>query len=188
MIFRETRLSGAYLIEIEPHADSRGFFARTWCRREFAEHHLEAKFVQSSVSVTGASGTIRGLHYQRAPHGEVKLVSCVRGAIFDVIVDLRPGSETFRQWLSIKMTGDSHLTLYVPMQFAHGFQTLEDDTEVSYMVSAFHEPGAATGIRYDDPSLAIEWPRAVTQISTQDRCWPLLASSSIAEAPREADG
>lgn len=174
MIFREATLPGAYLIEIEPHTDDRGFFARTWCQREFVEHGLVSEFVQASLSVTAAQGTIRGLHYQRPPYGEVKVVSCVRGAIHDVIVDLRPESATFRRWLSVEMSGGSHRMLYVPAQFAHGFQTLEDDTEVSYLVSAFYEPESATGIRHDDPSLAIDWPMPVTQISERDRSWPLL--------------
>lgn len=180
MIFRETRLPGAYLVEIEPRGDDRGLFARTWCRREFADHRLETEFVQSSISVTTLRGTIRGLHYQRPPHGEVKLVSCVRGAIYDVIVDLRPGSPTFRQWLRVEMTGGSHQMLYIPREFAHGFQTLEDDTEVSYMVSAFYAPDAATGVRYDDPALGIDWPMPVTEISERDRAWPLLEQRSHA--------
>ena len=174
MIFRETKLAGAYVIEIEPRTDERGLFARTWCQREFRDHRLATEFVQNSISVTALGGTVRGLHFQRPPHGEVKLVSCVRGAIFDVIVDLRPESATFRQWLCIEMMGGSHRMLYVPAQFAHGFQTLEDDTEVSYMVSAFYESDAATGIRYDDPSLGIDWPMPVMQISDRDRAWPLL--------------
>lgn len=180
MIFRETRLPGAYVIEIEPRGDDRGLFARTFCRREFADQRLELEFVQSSISVTTRRGTIRGLHYQRPPHGEAKLVSCVRGAIHDVIVDLRPGSPTFRQWLPVEMTGGSHRMLYIPCEFAHGFQTLEDETEVSYMVSAFYAPDAATGIRHDDPALGIDWPLPVVEISERDRGWPLLRQRSDA--------
>jgi|SRR5579859_790100 len=187
MIFREIRLRGAYLIEIEPHVDSRGFFARTWCRREFAACGLETEFDQSSVSVSAERGTLRGLHYQRAPHSEVKLVSCVRGAIYDVIVDLRPGSATFRQWCAVELRGGSHRSLYVPPQFAHGFQTLENDTEVTYMISGLHEPAAAAGIRYDDPALSIDWPTTIRQISSRDREWPPLVASemSVTEASRE---
>jgi len=180
MIFRETRLPGAYLIEIEPRTDDRGFFARTWCRNEFTEHGLETEFVQGSLSRTGVRGTIRGMHFQKAPHEEVKLVSCIRGAIYDVIVDLRPESPTYLQWLPVEMTGGSHQVIYIPKQFAHGFQTLADDTEVSYMVSAFYVPEAATGLRYDDPAIGIDWPMPVAGMSERDQTWPLLEQSPVA--------
>jgi dTDP-4-dehydrorhamnose 3,5-epimerase len=175
MIFREIDLKGAYLIDIEKRADDRGFFARTWCRHEFEARGLTSEFAQNSLSHNQAVGTLRGLHYQEHPYCEAKLIHCVRGAIFDVIVDLRPNSRSFGSWANITLTADSRQMLYIPECFAHGFQTLEDDTEVSYMISAFHAPGAARGIRYDDPSLAIPWPLPVTRISQQDKSWPILA-------------
>jgi len=174
MRFRETALPGAYVIDIEKHADDRGFFARTWCRREFADRGLVTEFVQNSVSFNPTAGTLRGLHYQRAPHWEAKVVQCMRGAIYDVIVDLRAASTTFGRWLGIELTADSHRMLYIPEQFAHGFQTLTADTEVGYMISAFHAPGAGGGIRYDDRSLGIRWPMPITRISAQDESWPTL--------------
>lgn len=180
MIFRELPLDGVYLIELEPHADERGLFARAWCREEFARMGLATEFVQANVSINPEPGTLRGLHWQRAPHGEVKLVRCVRGAIYDVIVDLRPGSPTFRQWLGIELSPKALRLLYVPQDFAHGFQTLEPDSEINYLVSAFYAPEAGDGLRYDDPALAIDWPRPVTRISEQDRKWPLLEASTPA--------
>jgi dTDP-4-dehydrorhamnose 3,5-epimerase len=174
MIFRDLSLSGAYLIEIEPHADARGFFARTWCRREFGEQGLETEYVQASVSVNPSRGTLRGLHFQCSPHWEVKIVQCIRGAIYDVIVDLRPGSPTFRKWLGVTLNAESHDMLYVPIGFAHGFQTLENDTEVSYLVSTFYAPAAARGIRYDDPTLGINWPAEITRISEADLRLPTI--------------
>lgn len=174
MIFRDLPLSGAYLIEIEPHADARGFFARTWCRREFGEQGLETEYVQASVSVNPIRGTLRGLHFQCTPHWEVKLVQCIRGAIYDVIVDLRPGSSTFRKWLGVTLSAESHDMLYVPIGFAHGFQTLENDTEVSYLVSTFYAPGAARGICHNDPTLGINWPTEVTHISETDLRLPSI--------------
>lgn len=174
MIFRETCLRGAYVIDIERHTDERGFFARTWCRRELAAHELEAEYVQGSISLSSIRGTVRGLHFQREPHSETKIVQCVRGAIYDVIVDLRLGSPTFRQWFGVELVAESYRQLYVPAGFAHGFQTLEDDTEVSYVISAFYVPGAARGIRYDDPALAIPWPMKATSISQTDLNLPAL--------------
>lgn len=174
MIFHETRLRGAYTIEIEEHADERGFFARTWCRREFAEHDLVAEFVQCSLSYNREAGTLRGLHYQRDPYWEAKIVQCLRGAVFDVILDLRAESPTFGRWHAVELSARSRRMLYVPERFAHGFQALEPDTEVSYMISTFYVPEASRGIRYDDPSLAIPWPKPVTQISARDRTWPTL--------------
>jgi dTDP-4-dehydrorhamnose 3,5-epimerase len=172
MLFRDLSLSGAHLIEIERHADARGYFARTWCRREFRKQNLETEYVQASVSVNPTRGTLRGLHFQCTPHWEVKVVQCIRGAIHDVIVDLRPRSPTFRQWLGVTLSAESRDMLYVPVGFAHGFQTLENDTEVSYLVSTFYVPAAARGIRYDDPALGIDWPLEVTRISDTDRGLP----------------
>lgn len=174
MIFHETRLAGAYLIDIERLSDERGFFARTWCRREFAAQNLETDYVQASISVNPLRGTLRGLHFQSPPHSETKLVQCVRGAIYDVIVDLRPASPTFRQWLGVELTAASHRMLYIPAAFAHGFQTLEDNTEVSYLISTFHVPEAARGIRHDDPVLGIAWPMKISRISEKDRRLPTI--------------
>ncbi len=180
MHFRETALLGAYIIELDKRVDDRGFFARTWCQKEFAAHGLMTSFVQCNLSANPEAGTLRGLHYQKSPHQEAKLVQCVRGAIYDVIVDLRADSSTFRQWIAVELRPDLRRMLYVPEDFAHAYQTLEPDSEVSYMVSAFYEPSAGAGLRYDDPALSITWPRPVTRISTQDKTWPLLPSPSSA--------
>ena len=174
MIFRETALRGACVIELEPHTDDRGQFVRTWCREEFASHGIDVEFAQSSVSINLEQGTVRGLHWQTAPHAEAKLVRCVRGAIYDVIVDVERGSPTFGSWIGITLTPPSQLMLYVPKGFAHGFQTLIDDTEVSYLLSSPYVAEAGRGLRYDDPALAISWPLPVSRISDRDRSWPLL--------------
>lgn len=158
MKFTQTRLAGAYLIDMEPHADERGFFARTVCVNDFAEHGLNGQFVQQSVSFNARKGTLRGLHYQAAPHEEDKLVRVTRGAIYDVIVDIRPESPTFGQWFGVELTADNRLQLYIPKGFAHGFQTLEDNTEVLYAMTVPFQAGMARGIRWDDPALAIKWP------------------------------
>lgn len=174
MIFRETRLAGAYLIDLEKRVDERGFFARTWCRDEFAAHGLATELVQGSVSFSPVVGTLRGLHFQRPPHGEAKLVQCSRGAIYDVIVDLRPESPTYREWLGIELSAEARRMLYIPERFAHGFQTLAPDSEVNYMMSAAYVPDAACGIPHDDAELGIAWPLAVSRISARDRSWPSL--------------
>jgi dTDP-4-dehydrorhamnose 3,5-epimerase len=178
MIFSETRLAGAYLIDIERHVDERGFFARTWSQSEFADRHLVTDFVQHSISFNTAAGTLRGLHFQRLPHSETKIVRCLRGVLYDVIVDLRPQSPTCRQWAAFELTAESRSMLYIPAGFAHGFQTLTPDTEISYMISAPYAPDAGWGIRYDDPALGIEWPMAVTCISERDRSWPDLDATA----------
>lgn len=172
MRFLETKLCGAWLIEAEPVYDERGFFARTFCAREYATRGLTTRFVQNSTSHSKLRGTLRGMHFQRAPHGEVKVVSCLKGAIWDVIIDLRPGSSSYRQWQGFELTAQNRRQLYVPEGFAHGFQTLCDDTEVGYLISAFYAPEAACGVRYDDPAFAIEWPLPVTAISEKDLSWP----------------
>ncbi|MGB7768520.1 MAG: dTDP-4-dehydrorhamnose 3,5-epimerase [Verrucomicrobiia bacterium] len=174
MRFETTKLSGAFIVEPERHEDSRGFFARTFCAREFAGRGLASVFVQSSVSFNRQRGTLRGLHYQLPPACEVKLVRCTAGAIYDVIVDLRPGSPTYRQHIGVELTARNRRALYVPEMFAHGLQTLEDETEVLYQINAFHAPEKATGIRHDDPKLGITWPLSVTAISGKDESWPLL--------------
>jgi dTDP-4-dehydrorhamnose 3,5-epimerase len=183
MIFRETALAGAYVIELEKVVDERGSFARTWCREEFAAHGLVTEFVQGSASVSPCRGTLRGLHFQRPPHSEAKLVRCVRGALYDVIVDLRPESSSYGEWLGVELDGASGLMLYVPERFAHGFQTLKDDTEITYLISAFFAPGAAAGLRYDDPGLAIDWPLTVTRISDKDLSWPRLEQANMSRNP-----
>ncbi len=174
MIFRETPLKGVFTIEIQPHHDERGQFVRTWCQDEFSRHSIDVAFVQSAVSINTRRGTLRGLHWQVAPHEEAKLVRCVRGGIYDVIVDIQPQSPTFGQWFGITLTSGSLLMLFVPPGFAHGFQTLVDDTEVSYQLSAAYAPASARGLRYDDPALGIDWPVPVSRISERDRSWPLL--------------
>ena len=170
--FIEAGLAGAWLIESFPLRDPRGFFTRTFCAREFARHGLVTDFVQHSMSYSRTRGTLRGMHFQTASHEETKLVSCHRGAIWDVIVDLRPASPTFRRWQAYRLEEGELRQLYIPVGFAHGFQTLCDDTEVGYLISAFHEPAAAGGYRYDDPAFGIEWPEPITVISNRDREWP----------------
>lgn len=172
MRFNETDLCGAWLIEPVPTRDQRGFFARTFCAQEYADHGLVARFVQHSTSQSAARGTLRGMHFQHAPHGEVKVVSCLKGAIWDVIIDLRPGSPSYRRWQGFELTADNRRQLYVPEGFAHGFQTLCDDAEVGYLISAFYAPVASSGVRYDDPAFAIDWPLSLTVISEKDRTWP----------------
>ncbi|HEX2886742.1 dTDP-4-dehydrorhamnose 3,5-epimerase [Vineibacter terrae] len=177
MIFHETALSGAYVVELERYSDERGHFARSFCREEFARQGLPGDLVQGNVSVNPTRGTLRGMHYQVAPHEEIKLLRCVRGAIYDVIVDVRQGSPTFGKWIGVELTPASFRMLYAPAGFAHGFQTLLDDTEVNYLVSAPYTPAAARGLRHDDPRLAITWPLPVTRISRQDASWPLMEAA-----------
>ncbi|MDX6750227.1 dTDP-4-dehydrorhamnose 3,5-epimerase [Geminicoccaceae bacterium 1502E] len=178
MRFIEAGLPGAWILEPEPVRDHRGFFARTFCVREFASRGLATSFVQHSTSQSAAAGTLRGMHFQKAPHAEVKVVRCLKGAIWDVIVDLQPGSPTFRRWRGFELSAGNRRQLYVPTGFAHGFQTLRDDTEVGYLISAFHAPEAAGGVRHDDPALGIDWPLPVSSISGRDSTWPLLAAAS----------
>lgn len=171
MIFEELELPGAHRIGLEPHGDERGFFARAFCAEEFASHGLENDVVQANVSVNRRRGTLRGLHFQLPPAAEVKMVRCVRGAIHDVILDLRPESPTFGDWLGVELDGEEREMLYVPRGFAHGFQTLTDDAEVFYMVTAPYTPEREGGVRHDDPRFAIDWPLEVTEISEKDRSW-----------------
>jgi len=174
MRFNPTPLSGAFIVEPELMEDARGFFARTFCVREFRERGLVDVFVQSSISQTARRGTLRGLHYQTAPACEVKLVRCTAGAVYDVIVDLRPGSPTYRQPFGIELSARNHRAVYVPEMFAHGLQTLEDNSEVLYQISTFYVADKQTGVRYDDPQLGIRWPLPVSVISEKDTRWPLL--------------
>lgn len=172
MRFSRTALRDAWLIEPVHARDERGFFARTFCIQEFADHGLTTRFVQHSTSFSICTGTLRGMHFQRAPHGEVKVVTCLKGAIWDVIIDLRPQSSSYRQWQGFELTADNRRQLYIPESFAHGFQTLGADVEVGYLISAFYAPAAAAGVRHDDPAFAIDWPLPVSVISDKDRTWP----------------
>lgn len=170
MIFKETELKGSYLIELEPAVDERGFFARTFCRHEFERHGLNPSVAQCNISYNRKRGTLRGMHYQAAPRGEVKLVHCIAGSVYDVIIDLRPDSATYGKWLAVELAAHSDRNmLYVPDGFAHGFQTLEDDTLVFYQMSEFYEPASARGIRWDDPGFAIRWPDIPPILSERDR-------------------
>jgi dTDP-4-dehydrorhamnose 3,5-epimerase len=173
VIFSETKLQGAYLIDLEPIDDERGFFARAWCQREFAGHNLNTRLVQCNISLNRRKGTLRGMHFQAKPHEEDKLVRCTRGAIYDAIVDLRPDSPTHRQWLAVELTADNRRMLYVPKGFAHGYQTLADNSETFYQVSDFYEPSAQAGVRWDDPAFAIQWPDPEGAfLSERDKSWP----------------
>jgi dTDP-4-dehydrorhamnose 3,5-epimerase len=172
MIFTETKLAGAYIIDLEKRGDSRGFFARSFCQDEFERHGLVNKVVQTNVSLSKHQGTLRGMHYQESPYAETKLVRCTQGAIYDVIVDIRPESPTFKQWIGVELSSSNHRMLFVPQHFAHGFITLVDDSEVTYQVSQVYHPGSERGIRYNDPALGIIWPQEVNVISDKDAAWP----------------
>jgi dTDP-4-dehydrorhamnose 3,5-epimerase len=174
MRFIATKLAGAWIVEPQPHEDSRGLFARTYCAREFREQGLVDSFVQCNTSWNACKGTVRGLHYQVPPSPEVKLVRCTAGSLWDVIVDLRPNSPTYLRHVAVELSARNRLALYIPEMFAHGFQALEDATEVFYQMSDFYAPKLAKGIRYDDPKVAIRWPLSVTSISDQDLRWALL--------------
>ncbi len=174
MIFQPTGLAGAYVIQVEQLTDERGFFARSWCQRDFEAHGLNPRLAQCNISYNRRQDTLRGMHYQVAPHEEAKLVRCTQGAIYDVIVDLRPSSPTYLHYFGITLTPTERNMLYVPEGFAHGFLTLADDTEVFYQMSEFYVPGAACGFRWDDPAVGIAWPRAVSVISERDAAYPDL--------------
>src|SRR5262249_46097441 len=173
MIFTETSVNGVFVIDLEPVQDERGFFARTWCQREFEAQGLETRFVQCSVSFNKLAGTLRGLHYQAAPYEEVKLVRCTSGAIFDVVVDLRPGSPTLACHSSLILSSSNRRMLYIPRGIAHGFQTLENDTEVAYQMSEFYQPEYSRGVRWNDPAFAIPWPAVERRImAPRDQTYP----------------
>ncbi len=172
MKFTETPLAGAYIIDIDKIGDERGFFGRSWCRREMDEAGLNANIAQINTSLSRYRGTLRGLHYQLAPYQESKMIRCTRGSIFDVIVDLRPDSATFLQWFGTELTADNHRALYSPEGFAQGFITLEDHSEITYFTSEFYAPGMDRGVRYDDPQIGIIWPLAPVVISDKDKAWP----------------
>lgn len=172
MIFTETKLKGAYIIDLERVTDERGFFARRWCARELASHGLNPAVVQVNVGHSGKKGTVRGMHFQVAPHAEVKIVYCSRGALYDVIIDLRDGSPTKGQWVGVELTSNNGRMLYAPEGFAHGYQTLEDATDLVYQTSQFFAKEAAKGVRFDDPAFGIAWPLPVSVISGVDQGWP----------------
>lgn len=169
MIFNPTPLAAAFTIDVQPFQDSRGFFTRVFCEKEFAEHQLAQHFVQANHSGTQGKGVIRGMHFQHSPHCEVKLVKCVQGAIYDVIVDVRKGSPTFLQWFGAELTAENKRMMYVPAGFAHGFQSLSDYSEIVYMVSSFYNKESEGGIRYDDPAVKIQWPLPVSLVSDKDQ-------------------
>jgi dTDP-4-dehydrorhamnose 3,5-epimerase len=175
VIFTETELSGAFVIDLDRKEDDRGFFARAFCQHEFAEHGLKPFVAQANIAFNRRKGTLRGMHFQFPPAAETKLVRCTRGAILDIIVDLRPESPTYLEHVSVELSADNHRALYVPERFAHGYQVLEDVTETSYQVGEFYTPGAEGGLPYDDPRLGLSWPLPLTEISDKDRGWPALA-------------
>lgn len=172
MIFRDLEIPGAYLLEPERHEDARGFFARTYCRREFEGLGLEATVAQCNVSFNHRRGTVRGMHYQAPPSEEAKLVRCTRGAIWDVILDLRPDSASFKHHTAVELDADDRASLYIPAGVAHGFQTLTDSAEVFYQMSELYDPEAARGVRWDDPAFSISWPQEITVISERDLAFP----------------
>ena len=174
MRFTAMPLSGAYLIQLEPRTDARGTFSRAFCAREFAAQALTESFVQANLSTNLRAGIVRGLHFQNAPHGEAKLVQCVKGSVYDVIVDIRRESATYLRWTGVELSDSNGLMIYVPAGFAHGYQTLDDGANVLYLVSEFYTPEAEGGLRYNDPKLAIKWPVAVSDVSEKDSRWPLL--------------
>ena len=169
MKFIETPLPGAYVIELDILEDDRGFFSRSWCKQEFKDHGLSSELVQCNISFNHNKNTLRGMHYQAKPYGEAKLVRCTRGAVYDVITDLRTDSPTFKNWYSVELTSTNHKMLYIPEDFAHGFLTLEDNTEVFYQMSEFYRPEYARGIRWDDPAFSIDWPSTGIFMSNKDR-------------------
>ena len=182
MLFRETELKGAFLIEPERLEDERGFFARIFCRKEFEARGLNPSIAQCSISFNARQGTLRGMHYQAAPHEETKIVSCTAGAICDVIVDLRPHSPTFTRWTAAELTAENHLLFYVPAGFAHGFLTLQDRSEALYQISEFYHPERARGVRWDDPAFQIRWPERPRIISDRDRSFPDFTPNGRADA------
>jgi dTDP-4-dehydrorhamnose 3,5-epimerase len=177
MRFGRTELPDVVAIDIEKREDDRGFFGRSWDPTEFQEHGLTPSVAQINVGFSIRRGTLRGMHFQRAPHQEAKVVRCTRGAVFDVAVDIRPESSTYRQWVGVELTMEHHRMLYIPEGFAHGYLTLTEEAEVTYQTSMPYAPEAATGVRYDDPALGVEWPIPVEVVSEQDRTWPLLAGA-----------
>jgi dTDP-4-dehydrorhamnose 3,5-epimerase len=179
MIFTKTELGGATIVDPERREDARGWFARVYCEKEFGANGLPTRMVQTNMSLTRARGTLRGMHYQSAPHAEDKLVRCVQGAIWDAIVDLRPESPTYRRWIGVELSEANGRMLLVPKGFAHGFVTLTTDCAVTYQVSEFYTPGAEGGLRWNDPAIGIRWPVEVTDMSDKDRNWPDFAAEGV---------
>jgi dTDP-4-dehydrorhamnose 3,5-epimerase len=175
MIFTETKLKGAFIIDIEPRNDERGFFTRAFCQHEFAAHGLKPVIAQANIGFNRRRGTIRGMHFQFPPAAETKLVRASRGAVLDIIVDLRPESPTYLQHVEVELSADNHRGIYIPERFAHGYQALEDNTETTYQVGEFYTPGAEGGLRFDDPRLGLRWPLPVAVISPKDLAWPPLS-------------
>ncbi|MFC4800018.1 dTDP-4-dehydrorhamnose 3,5-epimerase [Neobacillus sp. GCM10023253] len=171
MIFTETKLKGTFIIEVEPYYDERGSFVRTWCKKEFDDHGLNVEFVQSNLSYNKKKGIVRGMHFQTPPYEEIKLVSCIKGEIYDVIIDLRPDSKTFKQWIAVRLSEENQKMLYVPKGFAHGFQTLQENTKVLYQMSEFYQPNYAEGVRFNDPSFNIDWPIKDVIASNKDQSY-----------------
>jgi len=178
MIFHPAQLSGVFEIDLERHIDERGFFARSWCQKEFESHQLNPRTVQCNISFNPRKGTLRGMHYQAHPYAEAKVVRCTRGSIYDVLVDLRPDSPTFKEWIAVVLTAEKRNMVYVPEGFAHGFLTLEDNTEVFYQMSEFYSAESARGLRWNDPTFQIFWPEEVEVISERDRNYPNFEESS----------
>jgi dTDP-4-dehydrorhamnose 3,5-epimerase len=179
MRFTPTGIVGAHVIDPTPHQDDRGRFMRAWCSREFAEHGIDFLPVQSNMGFSRQKGTIRGMHFQKPPALEAKLVRCTRGSIFDVVLDLRTGSSSYGKWYGVELSAENGRMLYVPEHCAHGYQTLEDSTEMHYMTSEFYTPAAVFGVRSDDPAFAIQWPLPATGVSDQDRNWPLVKRQEV---------
>jgi dTDP-4-dehydrorhamnose 3,5-epimerase len=174
MIFHKTHLSGVFLIEPEMITDHRGFFACSWLANDFEQHGLNPALKQCNISFNSRCGTVRGMHFQRKPHEEVKLIRCTRGAIYDVSIDLRPSSPTCHQWLGAELTSDNHRMIYIPEGFAHGYQTLTDESELFYQISEYYHPESAAGVRWDDPAFGIQWPLPMSVISERDANYPTL--------------
>lgn len=178
MRFEGTRIPGVHIVRIEPHEDERGHFARTWCEREIRAAGLDSRVAQINTGFSHTRGTLRGMHFQRPPDEEIKFVRCTRGRVYDVALDLRPGSGTYGEWLGVELSADNGRMLWIPEGCAHGYQTLEDRSELLYTTSAFYAPESASGVRYDDPAFGIEWPIDVTVVSEADRSWPLVGDRS----------
>lgn len=180
MKFEPLPLAGAFLVSLEKREDARGLFARAFCQNEFKSHGIDVDIMQANLSTNTTAGTVRGMHFQRAPNEEIKLVRCIRGAVFDAIVDLRPNSATFGKWFGAQLSEENGRMMVVPKGFAHGYQALTDHATVFYMVSANYAPEAEGGVRYDDPAIGIEWPLPVSGVSDKDRQWPLLNPAGLA--------
>lgn len=181
MIFHRTPLAGAFVVDLEKREDERGFFARSYCAKEFEDHGIPSQMVQANLSFSARRGTLRGMHYQVPPASEPKFIRCIRGAVWDIIIDLRPESPTYLAHFAVELSAANRRALYIPKMFAHGNQALTDDVELFYLVGAFYTPGCERGLRHDDPALGLDWPLPVTSISEKDQSWPLLQQHSAAE-------